>query len=81
MEFSSPKIKRALAFSQRKLFLYFANETFKKIFLYFRRELFELKNLKSHFKKIILFSEMEISISTIKKAFLIYQEGICNFFF
>ena len=69
MEFSSPKIKRALAFSQRKLFLYF------------RRELFELKNLKSHFKKIILFSEMELSISTIKKAFLMYQEGICNFFF
>ena len=45
MELSSPKIKKVLIFSQKKLFLYFRKLFYKNI-LYFRKELPSSKNKK-----------------------------------
>ena len=57
MELSSPKIKKILIFSQ------------KKLFFYFRRDLSELVNIKknSTLKKFPIFWEMELSDCKLKK--------------
>ena len=61
MELSSPKIKKAFIFSQKKIFLHFRKKLFQKMFLkkilIFQEKTFRAQKIKkTHSEKISYFS-------------------------
>ena len=69
MELSSPKIKKVLIFSQKKLFLYFRKWNFPALRIkYFRRELSDLEKQKKNLsEKFLIFQETELCSLKLKK--------------